>query len=142
MMYHCLVLSSVMVPTAHAPQPPNARNAQFMNVDRPTSTRYRYTPNSVEVRITTTVVAQTSRRVGHVTRPSSLRTSPRKRLARPNQPRTWSGESFRLSSIAAFTRHLRPSSSPSVWQVRRDSNPQPSVLETDALPIELLTCTH
>ena len=25
------------------------------------------------------------------------------------------------------------------WQVRRDSNPQPSVLETDALPIELLT---
>ena len=26
------------------------------------------------------------------------------------------------------------------WQVRRDSNPQPSVLETDALPIELLTC--
>src|SRR5215213_7580135 len=27
-----------------------------------------------------------------------------------------------------------------VWQVRRDSNPQPSVLETDALPIELLTC--
>ena len=28
------------------------------------------------------------------------------------------------------------------WQVRRDSNPQPSVLETDALPIELLTCKH
>ena len=26
------------------------------------------------------------------------------------------------------------------WQVRRDSNPQLSVLETDALPIELLTC--
>ena len=25
------------------------------------------------------------------------------------------------------------------WQVRRDSNPQPPVLETDALPIELLT---
>ena len=26
-----------------------------------------------------------------------------------------------------------------VWQVRRDSNPQPPVLETGALPIELLT---
>ncbi len=26
-----------------------------------------------------------------------------------------------------------------IWQVRRDSNPQHSVLETDALPIELLT---
>src|SRR5690606_10990337 len=26
------------------------------------------------------------------------------------------------------------------WQVRRDSNPQHSVFETDALPIELLTC--
>jgi hypothetical protein len=25
-----------------------------------------------------------------------------------------------------------------VWQARRASNPQPSVLETDALPIELL----
>jgi hypothetical protein len=25
------------------------------------------------------------------------------------------------------------------WQVRRDSNPQPPVLETGALPIELLT---
>ncbi len=25
------------------------------------------------------------------------------------------------------------------WQARRESNPQPSVLETDALPIELLT---
>jgi hypothetical protein len=27
-----------------------------------------------------------------------------------------------------------------VWQVRQDSNPQPAVLETAALPIELLTC--
>jgi hypothetical protein len=27
-----------------------------------------------------------------------------------------------------------------VWQVRRVSNPQPAVLETAALPIELLTC--
>jgi hypothetical protein len=27
------------------------------------------------------------------------------------------------------------------WQARRVSNPQPAVLETAALPIELLTCT-
>ena len=27
----------------------------------------------------------------------------------------------------------------SIWQVRRESNPQPPVLETGALPIELLT---
>jgi hypothetical protein len=26
-----------------------------------------------------------------------------------------------------------------IWQVRRESNPQPTVLETVALPIELLT---
>src|SRR5262245_56610304 len=64
-------------------------------------------PNTIEVRITTTVVAHTSRRVGHVTRPSSLRTSLRNRLARPNHPTTWSGDSFRLSNIAAFTVSLR-----------------------------------
>src|SRR5262245_37429107 len=143
--------------------------------------------------MTTTVVAQTSRRVGHVTRPSSLRTSLRNRRARPNHPATCSGDSLRLSSIAAFIFYLlrglrprtpytlargdpfrpaplawltrsrsfacRPSSfgplytlarrrSPSrsvgrsfyCWQARRDSNPQPSVLETDALPVELLAC--
>jgi hypothetical protein len=27
-----------------------------------------------------------------------------------------------------------------LWQGRQESNPQPSVLETDALPIELLPC--
>ena len=26
------------------------------------------------------------------------------------------------------------------WQERRDSNPRPSVLETDALPTELRSC--
>ncbi len=26
------------------------------------------------------------------------------------------------------------------WQARRDSNPQPAVLETAALPLELLAC--
>jgi hypothetical protein len=28
-----------------------------------------------------------------------------------------------------------------IWQARRESNPQPAVLETAALPIELLACT-
>ena len=27
-----------------------------------------------------------------------------------------------------------------IWQARRDSNPQPSDLESDALPLELLAC--
>ena len=30
---------------------------------------------------------------------------------------------------------------PASWQARRESNPQPAVLETAALPIELLACT-
>src|SRR5579871_1524230 len=30
---------------------------------------------------------------------------------------------------------------PLFWQARRASNPQPSVLETDALPIELCPCS-
>ena len=28
------------------------------------------------------------------------------------------------------------------WQARRESNPQPAVLETAALPIELLACNY
>src|SRR5438309_6183653 len=33
------------------------------------------------------------------------------------------------------------SRTPSVpWQAKRESNPQPSVMETDALPVELLAC--
>src|SRR6187401_1408794 len=90
-------------------------------------------PNSIDVRITTMVVAHTSRRVGQVTRPSSLRTSLRKRRPRPNHPTTWSGDSFKFSSMAVFKLAL-----PSIWQARRDSNPQLPVLETGALPIELL----
>jgi hypothetical protein len=31
---------------------------------------------------------------------------------------------------------------PNRWQARRESNPQPAVLETAALPIELLACVH
>jgi hypothetical protein len=29
-----------------------------------------------------------------------------------------------------------------IWQAKRASNPQPSVLETDTLPIELLACRY
>src|SRR5262245_26941104 len=31
---------------------------------------------------------------------------------------------------------------PNRWQARRESNPQPAVLETAALPIELLACIY
>src|SRR5690606_17391018 len=33
---------------------------------------------------------------------------------------------------------VRPLPKPCTWQARRDSNPQPPVLETGALPVELL----
>src|SRR5690606_20190351 len=106
--------------------------------------------------ITTMVVAQTSRRVGQVTRPSSARTSVRNRRARPNRPLTCSGDSFKVSNITgssgerrprphvpgASSRERRTTRAPEFWQARRDSNPQPSVLETDALPIELLACAR
>src|SRR5512139_3947372 len=45
--------------------------------------------------------------------------------------------SFRVRGRAqALGRPLREAT----WQVRQGSNPQPAVLETAALPIELLTC--
>src|SRR5580765_3979686 len=92
-----------------------------------------------DTRITTSVVAHTSRRVGHVTRPSSLRTSIRKRRKRPNQPATCSGDSFRLSNI-----DRRGSLFHSLCHLagQEGLEPQPSVLETDALPVELLACKH
>src|SRR3990172_8115725 len=40
-----------------------------------------------------------------------------------------------VENLQAFTLRNRPRR---VWQARRDSNPQPPVLETGALPIELL----
>src|SRR5512134_3601314 len=101
---------------------------------------------------TTNVVAYTSFRDGHVTRRISLRTSVKKlRLLRhqptgppsaPPQAGALTGSSLLLIAASQlpspnFTSCTRP-----LWQVRRDSNPQPSVLETDALPIELLTCSR
>src|SRR5688500_17480780 len=112
------------------------------------STPQRYTPKKIDVRMTTTVVAYTSLRLGQVTRPVSLRTSERNRRERPHQPVMLSRarsprDSFAsCSAIAAFIAKvwvlpLAPRCS--IWQDRRESNPQPPVLETGALPIELLS---
>src|SRR5688500_12357 len=132
-------------------------------------------PKKIDVRITTSVVAYTSLRVGQVTRPTSLRTSARNRRDRPHQPVTLSRarplndsscsavidfiafrslrspllvardpllvvrcSSFvaRCSLTCARTNAQRAEPN---WQDRRESNPQPPVLETGALPIELLS---
>src|SRR6187401_2023219 len=85
--------------------------------ERTTSMLYRYTPNNAEIRMTTTVVAHTSRRVGQVTLPSSARTSIKNARARPIQPVTCSGDSLTLSNIATFDTGLCASSL--VWQARR-----------------------
>src|SRR5713226_7291346 len=46
-----------------------------------------------------------------------------------------------LSAIRLLFPAGPQSRTPSVpWQAKRESNPQPSVLETDALPVELLAC--
>src|ERR1051325_6867470 len=55
----------------------------------------RYTPKNAETRITTTVVAYTSRREGHVTRRISLRTSVKNVRVFDSQPV--------LPSLAVFT---------------------------------------
>src|SRR4051794_757715 len=126
----------------------------------------------MDVRMTTTVVAYTSLRLGQVTRAVSLRTSERNRRERPHQPVTLSRarspmESFSSCSAIALAfciSKLPPPSAPISgegcpagalakagrlcqsptyyrpnWQDRRESNPQPPVLETGALPIELLS---
>src|SRR5262245_52311885 len=108
------------------------------------STPHRYNPKKIDVRITTSVVAYTSRRLGQVTRAISLRTSVRNRRARPHHPRTPSlarpPKESSCSAIALFISDRSLQLGPSqVWQDRRESNPQPPVLETGALPIELLS---
>src|SRR5215203_38735 len=176
-------------------------------------------PKTIAVRMTTMVVAYTSLRLGHVTRPISLRTSARNRRDRPTQPvmlslarppnesscsaiavvficyfargRRCAATTLRRSLLAHCTRSRfagslrsvrlgyfargrswrsappaprlarfiarprrrplhsarRPATCPELstplalknWQDRRESNPQPPVLETGALPIELLS---
>src|SRR5512139_3517175 len=104
----------------------------------------------MDVTMTTMVVAYTSFCDGHVTRFSSLRTSPRKVRMLPNHPVTppsaFVGAAFTLSSMP-FSRVSPGPPGPEgrrsdgcIWQAKRDSNPQPPVLETGALPVELLAC--
>src|SRR5262245_52549019 len=102
------VLRLVVGDRHHAYAVPNQWNTRSMTFERPRSITHRYTPNSIDVRMTTTVVAHTSRRVGQVTRLSSTRTSARKRRARPNQPPARSVVSL-LSNM-----DLETSSTPSV----------------------------
>src|SRR5215475_4207516 len=78
--------------------------------------------------ITTIVVPTTSSRVGKLTFRISVRTSDRNSLAFVHQFIAW-------ASILCPSQRLKD------WQGRRDSNPQPPVLETGALPLELLPCT-
>ena len=93
------------------------------------------------------VVAYTSRRDGHVTRRISLRTSVKNVRLLSHQPRmppsvvlTGAGLTCSRVLIRCHPERRRPSRPAfAAWQVRRDSNPQPPVLETGALPIELLT---
>ena len=97
--------------------------------------------------MTTNVVACTSFQDGHVTRSTSLRTcarNVRERDHHPNRLDALLGLS-RAASIAADFTICSSTSQPQTgavvrldWQARRDSNPQPPVLETGALPIELL----
>ena len=86
---------------------------------------------------TMTVVTATSLRVGHVTFDVSLRTS----------CTNFSGfaicrfSSFRQTSRFAFSLH-KTCRLVRGWQEWRDSNPQPPVLETGALPVELHSSSY
>src|SRR3954452_24131392 len=86
--------------------------------------------------MTTTVVAYTSFCDGQVTRFSSLRTSLRNSRMPSNRP---PAAPFTFSSVVVDV--FTAISTPKDWQARRESNPQPPVLETGALPIELLAYT-
>src|SRR3990170_3697904 len=97
---------------------------------------------NTETRMTATVVAYTSAWLGHVTRLTSFRTSARNTRIRSNRP---PAASLTASSdvgvwAAMFASSPCSFSTNQPWQARRESNPQPPVLETGALPIELLAC--
>ncbi len=98
-MYQCLDRSSVI------PHPPRSAAATTappqLNIR---STPNRYSPKNTDVRITTSVVAYTSRREGQVTRFISLRTSRKNSLARGHHPNgPLRGRVARL--IYRFSRH-------------------------------------
>src|ERR1017187_725552 len=97
------------------------------------------TPRINTVTITTSVESISSLRVGHDDFFNSATTSARKsRILRNGLVM------LLFYSQSAFVRHLTalpPGSPPRFyrsWHARRDLNPQPTVLETVALPIELL----
>src|SRR5205823_7954521 len=106
---------------------------------------------------TTRVYVRTSWRLGQATLASSPRTSFTKslglvrrrlaaaccgvgRLSRSAAPSRF----FTILFVSRFTlRTPRSIGEPSViWQARRDLNPQPPVLETGALPVELRACAR
>src|SRR5512136_2757245 len=89
--------------------------------------------------MTTIVVLVTSLRDGQVTFFSSALTSLRKLPKRLYQ-RILSFMAFSLSGVRGRAQALGRPLNEAKWQVRQGSNPQPAVLETAALPIELLTC--
>ena len=109
---------------------------QITRLSIPKSTANKYRPKEIETMITTTVVAYTSFCDGHVTRFSSFRTSLKNRRARSKRP---PAASFIVSSVVGD--EFTAINTPKDWQARRESNPQPPVLETGALPIELLAFT-
>src|SRR4051812_15281050 len=105
------------------------------------SSTQRYTPKKIDTRMTTTVVAYTSLLFGQVTRFSSLRTSLRNRRVRSNQ---LPADSLTLPKVPVVSSAILRIPQSAIrnpqsegWQARRESNPQPPVLETGALPIEL-----
>src|SRR5215510_12045358 len=109
------------------------------------SARYRKTAKMKLVTITTMVVPTTSSRDGKLTFFISVRTSLRNPIQFAQRP-DWTSQ-YPSPPKAARTTNvtIQPVLMASVdlaaaeaWQARRDSNPQPSVLETDALPLELL----
>jgi hypothetical protein len=64
---------------------------------------------------------------------------------RPESPLSLLSIFFFADSVTSATAIIpppAPASEPLVWQARRDSNPQPPVLETGAPPIELLACCY
>src|SRR4051794_10392927 len=85
--------------------------------------------------MTTTVVPTTSVRFGQVTFFISALVSRKKSRVVNHHSRGLATIALLLLSSIRF-----PDESPGDWQAKRGSNPQPAVLETAALPIELLAC--
>ena len=79
-MYHCFVLTSVMMPRRSLKMQPRDRHRARGRAP------HRYMPNNIDVRMTTNVVACTSFQDGHVTRSTSFFTWARNVRERPHHP--------------------------------------------------------